>query len=147
MTARLGDILVELGRLDADQRQLLDALVVQHLKLHGNDPEKSLAAISPVYSVRDELKRLADPDVEASLAHVSMAPVARNFDATLTWTAGSPTLAGARFRVLRSHAKGGLGEVFVAHDEELDREVAFKEIQDRHATIHEPRARPRVGIR
>jgi len=34
---------------------------------------------------------------------------------------------------LRLHAKGGLGEVFLAHDEELHRQVALKQIQDRHA--------------
>ena len=39
-----------------------------------------------------------------------------------------------RFRVLRPHAKGGLGEVSIALDEELHREVAFKEIQTRHAS-------------
>ena len=46
-----------------------------------------------------------------------------------------------RFHILRSHAKGGLGEVFVARDLELNREVALKEIQGRHADHAESRLR------
>src|SRR5262249_1295120 len=47
-------------------------------------------------------------------------------------TADSSNLTGAvgsRYRPLRIHAKGGLGEVYVARDEERSRDVALKRIQ------------------
>jgi eukaryotic-like serine/threonine-protein kinase len=53
-----------------------------------------------------------------------------------------PTIGpGRRFRILRRHARGGLGEVFVAFDDELRREVALKEIRPEHAGQARSRAR------
>ncbi len=57
---------------------------------------------------------------------------------------GGPTGApgtGLRFVPVRKHAQGGLGEIFVAVDGELGREVALKEIKDRFADHTESRVR------
>ena len=54
---------------------------------------------------------------------------------------GTPTSSGLRFRVIRKHAKGGLGEVFIAEDQELHREVALKQIQARYADDTNSRTR------
>src|SRR5437660_8265863 len=66
----LADFLVDRGDLDGDQRAGVEAMVALHLKKHGGDAEKSLAAVPAARSTREQLAALADPQVEASLVHV-----------------------------------------------------------------------------
>jgi serine/threonine-protein kinase len=134
----LGETLVAQGALTADRRLLLEALVGEHLKMPGSDPQQSLAALNPVGSARHALAQIADTDLSANLAHVSAGRDAADRSPTLST---SPPAEGERFRILRPHARGGLGEVYVARDFELAREVALKEIQPRYADDPGSRAR------
>jgi eukaryotic-like serine/threonine-protein kinase len=54
---------------------------------------------------------------------------------------GEKTAVGKRFRILRHHASGGMGEVSVARDEELKRDVALKEIRPEYADDGSARVR------
>ena len=49
--------------------------------------------------------------------------------------------AARRFRIVKPHAKGGLGEIFLARDDQLDRVVAVKRIRPELAEHESSRAR------
>jgi eukaryotic-like serine/threonine-protein kinase len=98
----------------ASDRSLVEILVAQGaLNAAGRALVEGLAA-SQLESARGHTQGTShDPD--RTVDHVSSSGAAVNI--------------GGSYRVLRPHARGGLGEVFLALDPQLDRQVALKELR------------------
>jgi serine/threonine-protein kinase len=131
----LDAILVEQGWLDQEEREALEPLIRKHLQRHGGDAEQSILAARSHHLTDVGLENVSDAEVHATLTRLLVKKITTNehvghFDKQ---EQDSGTVAN-RFRILKSVARGGIGEVFIALDEELGREVAVKTILEHHAS-------------
>ena len=139
----LGQILQSQGSLDEDDDGLLNSLVRRLMEKHGHDAQRSLAAVTTVGGIRPDLEQIGDHELGFSVGCL-----ANSVDQTPPFhgntnpcTAGTGSSAGTRFRLLRFHDRGGQGEVWMAEDTELHRQVALKRLQPYCAD--DPRSRRR----
>lgn len=150
----LGEILVERESLDAGERELLEALVDKQIGRNADDETQSLASLSSIGSLREEIVEIGDEELTDTLPYVAVGrpQMANTVDYSLLSTSiassrehrsmgDQVTRSSKRFSIVRPHASGGLGKVSIAVDEELSREVALKEIKEQFA--HDPQSQAR----
>ena len=132
----IGQILADQGSLPSTRQTLIDNLVNEHVHVHDDDARKSMATITIPMSVRHQLLEMTDPDMRDTLSFAT-----GDYGEATPRNSPAQQRPGPRYAIIRPHAKGGIGEIFLALDAELKREVALKEIQPERANDFSSRAR------
>ncbi|HVJ83924.1 MAG TPA: tetratricopeptide repeat protein [Planctomycetia bacterium] len=146
--ASLSDILQKRAALTADDASVVDTWIADQLRptpANGSDDvtqhfDADRLRPPPANGSNDDVtQRFTAPGDENSPTIGLDFDRSRSIDDITVGLdelqSSDPPAAGlrvsSRFRVIAPHARGGLGEVFVAEDLELRRRVALKEIQQR----------------
>ncbi len=145
----LSAILIEQGALQPDKLPSIVEAVDRLMGQNRDDRARIGATLNyeVVESIQEVLRTVVDPELQADLTRLSQRDddtSAKDMAATTAWgpgtterngpstanqNAGPSTESRCRFEKRSLLKRGGLGEVYLAFDHELGREVALKEIQ------------------
>ncbi len=121
----LADLLIERKWITDADRSDVERKLERKLKKNHGDVRASLGAVAPI-EAREVLQAIESPEVRQSLRAL---PPARGHVLVETIVPAPPQRDSLRYTITRLHAEGGLGTIWIAHDTDLNRDVALKEIK------------------
>src|SRR4029077_6508216 len=117
----LADLLHAHGWITPDGRAKVEGLLEHKLAKTGGDAHETLTAIPDWVRALDGVD---DFEIRSSLSDLRS-----RSGLELPTTLDQPAESLKQYLLIRLHAQGGLGRIWLAHDTALGREVALKELR------------------
>ena len=137
-SAGLGSLLIQRGGLSHTAERAIHQIVDEQWQRHEGSFADCLRQLPPDFELWKMLNETGDASITTALPNLNQPTT---LAATLGFARNDHVPDNRRFVPLRPYAKGGLGEILIAQDRDLHREVAFKRIQEWHADDSDSQSR------